>query len=150
MKVNRAIEQVEFQADGGDTITVRYDNRGEPYREGVTLDLHNANTQDGVAVFLVNDEARGLRDLLNRMYPITPGKCPRYSPGGHMKTYAGIIDRKVIGLRIANSFEEARQSPSLQSCEQFVCLFDDRPSGWTIEAAQYELFPNFDSVEDRA
>ena len=69
MKVLRNMARLELVGDGGDTLTVHYDNRGEPYREGITLDLHNEMLQQGMGVFLTNQEARELRDHLNAMYP---------------------------------------------------------------------------------
>lgn len=69
MKVLRNIKRLELVGDDGDTLTVHYDNRGEPYREGITLDLHNEMLQKGIGVFLTNREALELRDHLNAMYP---------------------------------------------------------------------------------
>jgi hypothetical protein len=70
MRIDRGIKRVDFEGEDGDTLSVHYDNRGDPYRQGVTLDLRNADTQDSVGVFLESREACELRDLLNRLYPI--------------------------------------------------------------------------------
>jgi len=69
MKIDRNVKRIEFQGEEGETLVVHYDNRGEPYRQGVTLDLRNSDIEREVAVFLENREACELRDFLNRMYP---------------------------------------------------------------------------------
>ena len=67
MRVMREHQRIEFHGEDGDTLAVHYDNRGEPYREGITLDLHNGETQQGVSVFLTKREARDLCILLNHI-----------------------------------------------------------------------------------
>jgi hypothetical protein len=59
-----------FRAEQGDELTVGYDNRGEPYRQGISLWLETGEKYAGV--FLEEDEARELRDLLNRIMPVKP------------------------------------------------------------------------------
>lgn len=68
MKVNKNEARVEFCAEDGDKLVVRYDNRGEPYREGVTLTFAPSDGY-GPAVFLDDYEARRLRDMLVALYP---------------------------------------------------------------------------------
>lgn len=63
------IESVKFRADDGHELRVTYDNRGEPYREGVTLYLEK-DYNFGAHLFLEDAEARQLRDLLNKLYPV--------------------------------------------------------------------------------
>lgn len=66
MKVNRNIESRVFRGEDGSVLRVHYDNRGEPFREGVSLDL-----EDGydhlVGVFLDAREAEDLRRFLNEL-----------------------------------------------------------------------------------
>lgn len=69
MRALRERQRIDFEGEDGDTLSVHYDNRGEPYREGITLDLHNGDTQQGIGVFLTNREARDLAILLNHLYP---------------------------------------------------------------------------------
>lgn len=63
---------VRFAAEDGDELRVVYDNRGDPYREGITLSLDRSSGDYGAHLFLEQDEARQLRDLLNSLYPPKP------------------------------------------------------------------------------
>lgn len=67
MKVNDNVRRVVFQAEDGRELHVHYDNRGDPYRQGVTFDLIDADSQNSVAVFLEESELRQLRDILNNL-----------------------------------------------------------------------------------
>jgi hypothetical protein len=62
----------EGPLDRGATLTVRYDNRGEPYRSGITLMLDDH--VDNTTVFLQEYEARMLVKLINELYPPRPNK----------------------------------------------------------------------------
>ena len=68
MRAIRNVGRLELRGEEGDSLTVTYDNRGEPYREGITLSLSDGAMTEA-AVFIENREACELRDLLNRMYP---------------------------------------------------------------------------------
>ena len=68
MRAIRNVGRLELRGEEGDSLTVTYDNRGEPYREGITLSLSDGARTE-TAVFIENREACELRDLLNRMYP---------------------------------------------------------------------------------
>lgn len=70
MKVDKNEASLEFCSEDGDKLVARYDNRGEPYREGVTLAFTPSDGY-GPAVFLNDHEARRLRDMLILLYP-----CP--------------------------------------------------------------------------
>lgn len=69
MQVHRERLRIESHGEDGDVLAVSYDNRGEPYRKGITLDLHNGNTQQGISVFLTNREAADLRILFSHIVP---------------------------------------------------------------------------------
>jgi hypothetical protein len=70
MKVAKGIQHVTFRGEDGDELRVGFDNRGDPYREGVTLTLSNGyETQ--VHLFLEEREVIHLRDLLLNLYPVT-------------------------------------------------------------------------------
>jgi len=69
MKFERQ-QSATFRGEGGDCLRVHYDNRGDPYREGLTFDLTENEYDHVVSVFLEGFELRQLRDLLNKMYPI--------------------------------------------------------------------------------
>lgn len=95
MKVDCSSERIEFHGGEGDTLTVHYDTRGEPYRQGVTLDLHNADTQAGIGVWLHDMEARELRDLLNRLYPAAPmPEVVNISPAEVAKAISDLLDER--------------------------------------------------------
>jgi len=70
----RAIERpkrLTFRdGDGGRDLEVYWDNRGEPYRDGVSFYLHDHIYSETAGTFLEAHEAVQLRDLLNRLYPI--------------------------------------------------------------------------------
>ena len=53
--------------DGGNELTVHYDNRGDPYRKGVSLNF--TGDRNMYFVFLEDYEAGRLRDLLNELLP---------------------------------------------------------------------------------
>jgi hypothetical protein len=55
-----------FTGEDGDILTVHYDNRGEPYREGVTLSFLNEFTQESIGVFLRNHEVQELFTVLGK------------------------------------------------------------------------------------
>jgi hypothetical protein len=56
--------------DSNDNFIVRYSNQGEPFREGVEIGVENREFEKEVIVTLIDGEARQLRDLLIRLYPI--------------------------------------------------------------------------------
>lgn len=60
---------VKFTGEDGEELSVSHDNRGEPFREGVSLELRQGY-DSRASVFLEDYEARKLRDLLNRLYPM--------------------------------------------------------------------------------
>lgn len=57
----------EGPLDRGSSLRVSYDNRGEPYRTGISLWLDEDDRQSGC--FLQEHEARKLAELINRLYP---------------------------------------------------------------------------------
>lgn len=61
------IERFDDVDGGGDCLEVSYDNRGEPYREGIILELRH----DRLAprVFLEKVEALRLRALIDCLFP---------------------------------------------------------------------------------
>lgn len=63
---------VKFRGEDGSSMTARYDNRGEPFRQGVTLSLDEADDRYVASVFIEDREAKELRDLLNKLYPVKP------------------------------------------------------------------------------
>lgn len=56
-------------------LRVTHTNRGEPYRDGMELSL-DTEYNNHATLFLEADEARQLRDLLNRLYPRRPDVEP--------------------------------------------------------------------------
>ncbi|PZR92051.1 MAG: hypothetical protein DI537_14595 [Stutzerimonas stutzeri] len=59
-----------FQNETGNEVMVRHGNMGEPYREGIEIEL----SEDGHSLhaFLEKSEVKSLRDLLLRLYPLPP------------------------------------------------------------------------------
>ncbi|BCJ91829.1 hypothetical protein IZ6_25640 [Terrihabitans soli] len=67
MKVDLDKKRIEFQGEDGQTLSIYWDNRGEPYRQGLTFCLKE-NYDTLAYVFLEAQELRAVRDLLNRLY----------------------------------------------------------------------------------
>lgn len=68
MRVDRHKLRVEFQGEEGSRLVVQYDNRGEPYREGIVLQLDQEGELSPY-VFLETSEVKKLRDMLNELLP---------------------------------------------------------------------------------
>ena len=68
MKANR-VPMLRLQGEDGAEFTAEWDNRGEPYREGVVLRTRLPGDEGSVRAFLDDREAIALRDWLNRRYP---------------------------------------------------------------------------------
>lgn len=64
------ISSVRFRAEDGDELVIRHDNRGEPYRKGLSVSLERADHRYSGHMFIFSDEAIQLRDLLNQLYPV--------------------------------------------------------------------------------
>lgn len=69
MRMRRIKEVVAESEDEGSRLSVRYENRGEPYREGLTVELH-LTSQEGwepafASVFLDKHEVKKMRDALD-------------------------------------------------------------------------------------
>ena len=73
MIVDKFKQSRTFRGEEGETLRVHYDNRGEPYQEGVTLDFEDDDKFIGV--FLETREAKELRDVLLTLFPV-PAKRP--------------------------------------------------------------------------
>ncbi|WP_199097168.1 hypothetical protein [Dyella sp. ASV21] len=56
-----------FTGEDGDSLRVSYDNRGEPYREGITFAFEEGTKH--VDVFIDKYEALRLADLITKLYP---------------------------------------------------------------------------------
>ena len=59
---------LRLSGEGGATMRLRESNRGDPYREGVDIEIDDPDGRDA-RVFLEKREAIAMRDLLNRLYP---------------------------------------------------------------------------------
>lgn len=70
MRVDHTMASVSFQGEDGDVLTIGYDNRGDPYRKGVRLDMDSPCRSARAYVFLEDREATELRDLMLRLYPL--------------------------------------------------------------------------------
>jgi hypothetical protein len=72
MKLDSTRKVVTFRTSPDDgTLTVRYANQGDPYSQGIQLELSNGWGGDLQAtVYLETWEMRALRDLLNKLLPV--------------------------------------------------------------------------------
>ncbi|QOC57934.1 hypothetical protein phiK7B1_079 [Pseudomonas phage phiK7B1] len=75
-------------------LEVYYDNRGEPYRQGISLSVERPDLQETVNIFLEAYEGRAFRDLLLKLYPL---QMPPVAPDGVLTTVADkIADGEVV------------------------------------------------------
>jgi hypothetical protein len=58
---------VTFDGEDGEKLRVSYDNRGDPYRQGVALWLESGSALQGV--FIDEREVRQLQDMLDLLFP---------------------------------------------------------------------------------
>ena len=68
MKVQKYEQRVVLTGEEGDELEIYYDNRGEPYREGITLNLRVPRSSDFTHLFIRKDEALELRDLIDKLF----------------------------------------------------------------------------------
>lgn len=84
-------------------LEVRYDNRGEPYRQGVSFDFERPQYNQSARVFLETFEARGVRDLLLKLYPL---QMPPVAPDGLLTTVAD----KIAAGEVVDATESAGET----------------------------------------
>lgn len=65
-------QTVVLHGEDGERLRVSYDNRGEPYRKGVSLWLDSGTILQGV--FIEKSEGERLRDLFNLLFPRKNGQ----------------------------------------------------------------------------
>jgi hypothetical protein len=53
-----------------DTFTVSYTNQGDPFREGIRIGIENQEFKKDVIAMLEDREAKELRDMLIKHYPL--------------------------------------------------------------------------------
>lgn len=70
---DRSDMRCKFESEDGVVFSVRYANRGEPYREGLTFDLTNLEHRIDVGVFLTEYVLRSMRDAVLAV-------CPKNQP----------------------------------------------------------------------
>lgn len=72
MKIVEGAKSLVLPGEDGGEMRIHYDNRGEPYREGVTFDVSFGFRDEfdkSVNVFLDRRSGRAVRDLMNRLFP---------------------------------------------------------------------------------
>tara|TARA_R110000824_G_scaffold391526_1_gene589368 strand:- start:33 stop:272 length:240 start_codon:yes stop_codon:yes gene_type:complete len=57
-----------------DSFVAHYTNMGEPYRQGIEIGVQNNDYDKEVVVMLCDYEAKQLRDLLIKHYPLPPSE----------------------------------------------------------------------------
>ncbi len=71
-QVDKHTQVLVLKGEETETLRIRYDNRGEPYREGISLEFREAEDWQAksISVFLERYEVRQLRDLLLKLHPL--------------------------------------------------------------------------------
>jgi hypothetical protein len=83
MKVRERNEtHITFDAEEGDQLVVSYDNRGEPYREGISFALHEPDKPWRSCVFLSKHEAQGLAAMIDKLFPRAASTVSLQHQGG--------------------------------------------------------------------
>lgn len=67
--LDRVTTYVEFLGEDGASLRVGYDNRGEPYRQGITLCLEAPGNHGSKYVFIDEREAKQLKVLIETIFP---------------------------------------------------------------------------------
>ncbi|KKL61422.1 hypothetical protein LCGC14_2195450 [marine sediment metagenome] len=67
MKVDKYKARVEFYSEDDDHCAVYYDNRGEPYSQGITIELSTFDDTRAY-VYLEKREALRLAKLITELY----------------------------------------------------------------------------------
>uniref|UniRef100_A0AAU6W0V4 Tail assembly chaperone n=1 Tax=Pseudomonas phage Nican01 TaxID=3138540 RepID=A0AAU6W0V4_9CAUD len=84
-------------------LEVYYDNRGEPYRQGISLSLERPDLQVSANIFLETWEGRAFRDLLLKLYPL---QMPPVAPDGLLTTVAD----KIAAGEVVDATESAEET----------------------------------------
>ena len=67
MKIDKYQRSEIFCGEPGETLIVQYDNRGDPYVEGITFELNDGDKC--VFVFIEKQEAKRIASLIEKLYP---------------------------------------------------------------------------------
>lgn len=67
--LDRHTTWIALLGEEGSTLTVGYDNRGEPYREGVSFCLDVPYCHGSRYVFIDQREVKELKALLEKLFP---------------------------------------------------------------------------------
>ena len=69
--IRDTIKKLELLCDDeSDSFVIQYTNMGEPYREGIEIGVKNNDLDKEVIVMLKDNEAKKVRDLLIKLYPM--------------------------------------------------------------------------------
>lgn len=69
MKISQSEPAFILKAEDDARLTIARSNRGEPYRDGLTLDVSTGDYDTVTHIFLEKREAVSLRDFMNRIIP---------------------------------------------------------------------------------
>lgn len=65
MKTNNKIKSVIFNGEDGDTLTIEYDNVGDPYYDGIRIQYYSGDVNMySPHMFLQQNEIKKLSDFL--------------------------------------------------------------------------------------
>jgi len=67
MRIDKFKVKEEFYGEDSEKLSIIYDNRGDPYSEGITLELCQS-TFDHIFVYLEKQEAKRLAKLIADLY----------------------------------------------------------------------------------
>lgn len=87
-----------FVGEGNEMLVVRYNNRGEPFREGVELIFNNHNYENIAGVFLDDHEGRKVYEFLHERYGKPTTKTPAADARDLLNYEAMIASDKLLKL----------------------------------------------------
>lgn len=72
MKMNKYKTSVKFHSSDGETLSVVYSNRGDPYSQGIDIELDDTDNKTIFRIYLEQHEALQLAKLITDLYGQVP------------------------------------------------------------------------------
>lgn len=101
-------KSIVIRAEDGAELRITYDNRGEPYRDGIGMGLTDGDKN--TSLFLERAEALAIRDVITRIFPVQPDE---------LMIARMILDRQKE-VRFADSRLDGDGSMSMMDCKELA------------------------------